>query len=313
MDTAARARLPSSGPTWGRFHTRSQQTAPLPAAGSQGFSVTTSDLRFEFGANWKHFAEVSLNEARIASAVQSLRDLLALDSLRGRTFLDIGCGSGLFSLAACRLEADRVIGFDFDADSVRTSQWLREREKVPEHRWCIAQGSVLDEGFMAKLPQVAILYSWGVLHHTGRMWDAIDAAAAKVAPGGRFAISIYNKVERKPDSSAMWWRIKRFYNRSPGFVRGLMETAYLTNHAVTRLVTLRNPFRAYTEQAGDGRRGMDFRHDVRDWLGGFPYEYATAGELFEYVRRKHGFQLERLRSGEGNACNEFLFVRPASL
>src|SRR5262244_2027603 len=86
-------------------------------------------------------------------------------------------------------------------------------------------------------------------------------AAAKVAPGGRFAISIYNRVERKPDSSAMWWKIKRLYNRSPGFVRGLMETAYLANHAATRLITLRNPFRAYTDASGDGRRGMDFRHD----------------------------------------------------
>ena len=272
--------------------------------------MATPELRYGFGANWKDYAETSLNEARVANAVQSLRDLLALETLRGETFLDIGCGSGLFSLAACRLDAARVISFDFDNDSVRTSQWLRERERIPEARWSIQQGSVLDAAFMASLPQVAVLYSWGVLHHTGRMWDAIDAAASKVAPGGRFAISIYNRVERKPDSSAMWWKIKRLYNRSPGFVRGLMETAYMANHAATRLITLRNPFSAYTDQAGAGRRGMDFRHDVKDWLGGFPYEYASAGELFEYVHRKHGFHLERLRTGDGNICNEFLFVRP---
>ena len=274
--------------------------------------MATQELRYGFGANWKHYVEMSLNEARIASAVQSLRDLLELETLRGQTFLDIGCGSGLFSLAARRLGADRVISFDFDADSVRTSEWLREREKIPESCWTISRGSVLDAAFMTTIPQVGILYSWGVLHHTGRMWDAIDAAAAKLAPGGRLAISIYNRVERKPDSSAMWWKIKRLYNQSPGVVRGLMEATYIANHAVTRLITLRNPLRSYTDQAGAGRRGMDFRHDVRDWLGGFPYEYATAGELFEYVRRKHGFVLERLRTGDGNICNEFLFVRPGS-
>ena len=272
--------------------------------------MATSELRYGFGANWKHYVETSLNEARIASAVEALRDLLAVETLRGRTFMDIGCGSGLSSLAACRLEAARVISFDFDADSVGASRWLRSREGIAEARWTIVQGSVLDPAFMASLPAVEVLYSWGVLHHTGRMWDAIDAAAAKVAPGGRFAISIYNRVERKDDSSAMWWKIKRLYNRSPGFVRGLMETAYVARHAVTRLVTLRNPFRAYTDQAGAGRRGMDFLHDVRDWLGGFPYEYAGAGELFDYVHAKHGFQLERLRTGDGNMCNEFLFVRP---
>ena len=275
--------------------------------------MSTLETRFEFGANWRHFVETSLNEARIENAVKSLREMLALDSLRGRTFLDVGSGSGLFSLAACRLEAQRVISFDLDTESVRTSAFLRERERIPDHRWTISQGSVLDEGFMAKLPTVEILYSWGVLHHTGRMWEAIDAAAAKVAPGGRFAISIYNRVERKPDSSAMWWKVKRFYNHAPAFVRALMEAAYMANHAATRLITLRNPLRAHTDQEGAGRRGMDFRHDVRDWLGGFPYEFAAAGELFEYVRRKHGFVLERLRTGDGNICNEYLFVRPASL
>ena len=77
--------------------------------------MATPELRYGFGANWKHFVEVSLNEARIANAVQSLRDLLALENLSGQSFLDIGCGSGLFSLAACRLDAARVISFDFDA------------------------------------------------------------------------------------------------------------------------------------------------------------------------------------------------------
>src|SRR5262245_31437102 len=155
--------------------------------------MATPELRYGFGANWKHFVEASLNEARIANAVQSLRDLLALESLAGQTFVDVGCGSGLFSLAACRLDAARVISFDFDADSVATSRWVRGREGLPEARWTIGQGSVLDPAFMAGIPAAGILYSWGVLHHTGRMWDAIDAAAAKVAPGGRFAISIYNR------------------------------------------------------------------------------------------------------------------------
>ena len=272
--------------------------------------MATPELRYGFGANWKDYAETSLNEARIANAVQSLRDLLALETLRGETFLDIGCGSGLFSLAACRLDAARVISFDFDNDSVRTSQWLRERERIPEARWSIQQGSVLDAAFMASLPQVAVLYSWGVLHHTGRMWDAIDAASGKVLPGGWFGISIYNRVDRFPDSSRMWWHIKRRYTRSSGAVRRIMEAAYIGNFAFNRLVTLRNPLTPILDREGEGRRGMEFMHDVRDWLGGFPYEFATSGEVFEHVHRRTGYQLERLITWEGNACNEFLFHRP---
>lgn len=272
--------------------------------------MATDELRYGFGQNWKDFVATSLNEERIAHAVASLQGLVGLPTLEGRTFLDIGCGSGLFSLAAATLGAERVTSFDYDANSVATTERLRARVGADTARWTVQQGSVLDPAFMATIPVSDIVYSWGVLHHTGRMWDAIDAAAAKVAPGGKFAISIYNKVERKPDSSAMWWKIKRLYNRSPGAVRWLMESAYVAQYMGGRLVTLRNPFKALADTSGAGRRGMDFRHDVRDWLGGFPYEYATAGELFEYVRKKHGLQLEQLRTGDGNICNEFLFSVP---
>jgi 2-polyprenyl-6-hydroxyphenyl methylase/3-demethylubiquinone-9 3-methyltransferase len=273
--------------------------------------MSTDELRFQFGHNWKHFVAESLNDERIAHAVSSVQSLLGLESLAGRTFLDIGCGSGLFSLAATRLGADRVISFDFDPESVETARKLRDQAGASPTDWRIEQGSVLDPAFMAGLPRAEVVYSWGVLHHTGRMWDAVDAAIERVTPGGLFAMSIYNKVERKPDSSAMWWKVKRLYNRSPAPVRGLMETAYVANYMAARLVTLRNPVRAIADGSGAGRRGMDFRHDVRDWLGGFPYEYASAGEIFEYVHSKHALRLERLRTCDGNACNEFVFSRPS--
>ena len=270
----------------------------------------SDETRYEFGTNWQSYVRHALNERRIAHAVSSLKDFLGVEDLRGLRFLDIGCGSGLFSLAGHLLGAERVESFDYDPRSVSAALGLKARFGIPDERWAVRGGSVLDPGFMSAVEPAHIVYSWGVLHHTGRMWDAIDAAAAKVIPGGRFAISIYNRVDRFPDSSRMWWHIKRFYTSSPGAVRRLMEGAYLANFALNRLVTLRNPLKPILDGEGAGRRGMDFMHDVRDWLGGFPYEYATSGEVFGHVHRTAGYELVKLVNWEGNACNELLFRRP---
>jgi 2-polyprenyl-6-hydroxyphenyl methylase/3-demethylubiquinone-9 3-methyltransferase len=267
------------------------------------------ETRYEFGANWQSFVQNALNEERIANAVTSLKEFLGLEDLRGRSFLDIGSGSGLFSLAAHLLGAARVTSFDYDPNSVASGRALKQRFAIPDERWTLQRGSVLDPAFMATLAPADVVYSWGVLHHTGRMWDAIDAASAQVLPGGWFGISIYNRVDRFPDSSRMWWHIKRRYARSSGPVRRIMEAAYIGNFAFNRLVTLRNPLTPILDREGEGRRGMEFLHDVRDWLGGFPYEYATSGEVFDHVHRRTGYQLERLVTWEGNACNEFLFHR----
>lgn len=285
---------------------------PTPGALAQGTPYDRTETRFDFGANWRNFVENSLNEKRVAHAVTSLRDFLRVEDLRGKTFLDIGSGSGLFSLAAHVMGAEHVTSFDYDPDSVTSTNEVKRRFGIPDDRWTVLQGSVIDPAFMASLPDVDVVYSWGVLHATGRMWDAIDAAAAKVRPGGWFAFAVYNKVERFPDSSKMWWHIKRAYTRSPALGRRMMEGVYISHHVATRLITLRNPFPQMFDREGSGRRGMDFLHDVRDWLGGFPHEYATTGEVFEHVRRRTGFHLDRLISWEGNACNEFMFRRPAN-
>lgn len=80
--------------------------------------------RFKFGANWKGFLAV-LNEERIVLAEQSLRNMLDMD-LKGTRFLDVGSGSGLFSLAARRLGAT-VHSFDYDPQSVACTEELRHR------------------------------------------------------------------------------------------------------------------------------------------------------------------------------------------
>lgn len=260
--------------------------------------------RFQFGANWQRFLRL-LDDRRIATAEESLREMLEVDRLDGATFLDAGSGSGLFSLAARRLGA-RVTSFDFDPQSVACTAELRRRYFTDDRDWVVREGSVLDESFMSGLGQFDVVYSWGVLHHTGSMWPAIDLAQRAVAPGGRFFIALYNDQGLR---SVAWRWLKRTY--CSGSIGRVLVTAicvpyFVIRHAISDLARGRNPLNHYRQYRAN--RGMSVVRDWVDWLGGYPFEVSRPTETFDFLRER-GFRLDRLISTLGHGCNEFVFTR----
>lgn len=254
-----------------------------------------TEERFAFGRNWRRFVRL-IDPARIAAAEASLCDMLGVDDLRGRRFLDIGCGSGLFSLAAHRLGAT-VRSFDYDPDSVACTEELRARFGTGGEAWAVEQGSVLDATYLGGLGRHDIVYSWGVLHHTGRMWDALDAVKPLVDDGGALFIAIYN--DQKALSRA-WTAVKRTYVSGPvGRAAVMAAFAPLVGAKVV----------ARTLRGATQGRGMDTVIDWIDWLGGYPFEVATPDEIVAHFARD-GFALTRLRTvGPGHGCNEFVLRR----
>ena len=260
--------------------------------------------RFRFGENWARFLAV-LDGDRISEAERSLTEMLGLKQLNGLTFLDIGSGSGLFSLAAYRLGAS-VHSFDYDPQSVATTMELRRRYCADASRWQVEAGSILDDEYLRSLGQFDIVYSWGVLHHTGAMWQAIENVIPLVAPDGRLFISLYNDQEL---ISAFWRNVKRLY--CSGALGRLTVTAmFFPTFAAAGLVgdvlRQRNPLHRYSEYRKN--RGMSLTHDWIDWLGGYPYETAKPGDVFEFFFR-HGFTLTNLVTRSSLGCNEFVFRR----
>jgi 2-polyprenyl-6-hydroxyphenyl methylase/3-demethylubiquinone-9 3-methyltransferase len=66
-------------------------------------------------------------------------------------------------------------------------------------------------------------------------------------------------------------------------------------------------FREWTDYRQ--RRGMNRWYDILDWVGGYPYEFATADEIFAFYRQR-GFALVNMKcGGVGLGCNEFVFER----
>lgn len=261
--------------------------------------------RFAFGANWARFLR-TLTQDRIQEAETSLLRMLEVPDLRGRTFLDIGCGSGLFSLAARRLGA-RVHGFDFDPQSVACAGELKARFFPGDEAWTIAQASVLDRDFVASLGRFDVVYSWGVLHHTGSMWAAVEHAVGLVARGGRIWIALYN---RQPLLSAFWARVKRGYLRIPSPLRPLYVVPFFLYGTgaglAVDLLHGRDPRLRY---AGCGRRGMNPWHDWVDWIGGWPFEVASPREVLSFAEQRGFTPVRVVTVGARHGCNEYVFRR----
>ncbi|MBW2386200.1 MAG: class I SAM-dependent methyltransferase [Deltaproteobacteria bacterium] len=268
---------------------------------SEGLAPSEQVPTYEFGKNWAQFVDSSYSEERLRISQEHLLDFLRLRDLTGHTFMDVGCGSGLHSLAAHRAGADQVISLDVDEDSVATTRLLWEREGRPRN-WSIHHGSVLDKDFLAGLEPVDILYSWGVLHHTGDMWQAIRNAAELMKPDGLMYIALYTTTHK----SAYWIEVKKRYNLAGKWERRWIELVYLLRHRILiDLMARQSTFKLIREY--EKNRGMEFMTNVRDWLGGWPYEDCSIDEFVDFAHDDLEAELIRIKTGE--ACTEYVLKK----
>jgi SAM-dependent methyltransferase len=274
---------------------------------SESQNLLLRESHFAFGKNWARYAS-GVGLAQIEEATAALQKLVG-DSLQGKRFLDIGCGSGIHALAALRLGATTVVAVDLDADSVATARSLLETH-APAGRWQVHELTVF-ELEPAKVGVFDVVYSWGVLHHTGDLQRALRCGAALVDHGGTFVFALY----RKTACCGLWRLEKRWYAssgaRAQGFARALYTGVYRLALTICG--------RSYSDYVANycTKRGMDFHRDVHDWLGGWPYESISAAAVDELLRGL-GFVRQRM-FGRGNmslgalgvGCNEYVYTRSA--
>jgi 2-polyprenyl-3-methyl-5-hydroxy-6-metoxy-1,4-benzoquinol methylase len=263
-------------------------------------------MQFDFGKNWADYSAVALNAERVREAQVDFATLLAsAGGVAGKSFLDIGFGQGL-SLLSAKAAGGRVFGIDINPQCEevlrRNKQFFPtcENSSVP-----VVIGSILDATTLQYARdaspdggQFDIVHSWGVLHHTGNMRHAAQNAASLVKSDGYLVVALYNRHW----SSGLWLMIKYAYCKSPAFVQRLFVRALLPIIYVAKLLVTRQDPRKQS-------RGMDFYYDVVDWVGGYPYEYASKAEVLALIEPL-GFRCVKfVPSQVPTGCNEFVFRR----
>jgi len=265
--------------------------------------MSTNSMRFGFGKNWEDYIKKHFSEERVEISRKHMLSFLGLEDLKGKTFLDIGCGSGLHSLAALRSGAEKIYSFDYDPDSVATTRKLKEFAGNPSH-WEIYQGSILDKEFLRSIEPADIVYSWGVLHHTGSMWEAMNNAAGLGKNGSLYYIALYDYEIHVDPTPEFWLDVKQRYNQSTNWGKRKMEFWYIWRFMLHRNV-LFLPVLLVRILGYKASRGMAFYNDVKDWLGGWPMEFAKRADVGKWAEQ-HGLEMLTMKTGEANT--EYLFL-----
>ena len=258
--------------------------------------------RFEFGKNWQNFLSV-LTEERIKIAMNSMTNMLKIKDLTGKKFLDIGSGSGLFSLVARQLGAE-VQSFDYDPESVACTKELRARYMPNDQGWVVQQGSILDKYFLNSLGEFDVIYSWGVLHHTGNMWAGLENIIPLVRKNGIIFIAIYND---QGNASRFWKKIKEIYCSGflgKAFISATFIPLFFCRTLAASAIKRQNLFAEHKKK----NRGMSLIHDWFDWLGGLPFEVAKVEEIFSFFRDRK-FSLINITTSNGLGNNQYVFLR----
>lgn len=264
---------------------------------------------FAFGKNWASYSSL-IGNREVEEAEKGLLKLVERERLSGASFVDIGCGSGLHSLAAARLGAGRIVAVDYDLDSVNTTKSLFERYTVAvPHQ--VERFDILSGDALSRYGLFDVVYSWGVLHHTGDMWRAIENAAHLVRPDGVFVFSLY----RRTYMDFFWKLEKALYSKAPELLQQIIRGVYVGAFRLGLLLSSRS-FEAHVANYRT-TRGMDFYHDVHDWLGGYPYESATASQVAQKLAELGFVRVREITQPTsvgllGSGCNEYVYARQRS-
>ena len=257
------------------------------------------NARYDFGRNWKDYSG-QLDKRSIDYACAGLSKLVT--NLNEKSFMDIGSGSGIHSLAASKLGANEIYCVDYDMDSVNTTEELLQ-ENIEDKIWSVTQGDILSDKLVTE-KKFDVVYSWGVLHHTGNVWKGIDNALKYVKKDGLLIIALYLKTP-----FCLIWKYEKYIYSHYKVLRPFIKYPYLFALCLRKMKSPSTITKNYSDT-----RGMSFYHDVDDWLGGYPYESVNNNELIRFMQKRNFTLINKFGTKPsigifGTGCGEWVFKK----
>ncbi len=213
------------------------------------------------------------------------------EEVKGKTVLDAGCGTGVFSIIFARNGAAKVTGIDISPGSLGTARGLKEKFGLANAEF--QQQDMLHLSF--RDASFDIVWAWGTVHHTTDPLGAITELIRVLKPGGSLFLAIYKQT------SVTWIHeiIRKTMIRTPRWSWNVLAKAGA--FMLTPVVFL-------FKRRQKSRKGEKLSELILDWYFVPIRHYYTPEEIRVFLERKK-FRIEKYlaHSGRFNSSSNFIY------
>ena len=140
-----------------------------------------------FGKLWKERMKNNFLDSRKVLLDSFIKNNFDLNFLKGKNVLDMGCGSGRFTLALASMGVKKAVGVDLGSEGIEIAKRNAKINNIKNARFIRA--SVLDLPF--KDESFDFVFCKGVLHHTGNFNKGMQEYYRVMTKNGKGFLYLY--------------------------------------------------------------------------------------------------------------------------
>ena len=211
--------------------------------------------------------------------------------IEGKSVLDAGCGTGIFSIIFARNGAASVLGIDISEGSLETAKALKTKfdlENASFQKQDMLDLPFADESF-------DIVWAWGTVHHTTDPFKAMSELIRVLRAEGSILLAVYTRTR-----VTFLHEIIR---------KALVRTPRKTWKALSKILALvLSPVVYFFKKREKSRKGEKLEELIMDWYF-VPIRHYYYPEEIKVFLEEQGFTIEKYlpASGRFNSTSNFIY------